>query len=127
MAQICFAKEPILEYKEEYIHTLLIDKKRMYIKPDKDYWLFPGIPKRIDIGLQLWVPYDCIGLITKSIYLGPNIQLDTQTIHDTEGVPSITVVNRGWLPTKLSDEKIIAELTIFPKKECHIVNIKGLS
>lgn len=126
MAQICFAKEPVLEYKES-VHTLLIDKKRMYIKSDKSYWLFPGIPKRINIGLELYIPDTCIGLLTKSIYLSPNIQLDTRTIHDMEGIPSITVVNRGWLPTKLSDEKIIAELTIFPKKECHIVNLEGLS
>ncbi len=124
-----FKKDPILEYEEDK-HVFLIDKTHMYIKPDKSYWLFPGVVKRINLHLQLAIPQNCIGLITKSNFLNSNIQLDTKVIHDTDGVALvlfIEVVNRGWLPKKLSDENIIAELLVIPKTECHIVNMKGQS
>jgi hypothetical protein len=122
------ADVPILEYKE-YRHTLFIDEKRIYIKPDKNYWLFPGIPRKINVGLQLWIPNNCIGLLNKSNCLGLNVQLDTKVIHNIDGIsmPFIEVVNRGWIPIKLDNNAIIAELSIIPKKECYIVNTEGQS
>jgi hypothetical protein len=122
-------KEPVLEYEEDK-HVLLIDKTRIYIKPDKDYWLFPGIVKRICLNLQLTIPEGCIGLLVKSNFLSAKIQFDTKVIHDTDGVALVLfveMVNRSLLPKKLSDENIIAELLVMPKTECHIVNTKGQS
>lgn len=129
-AHICLAKEPILEYKDSQ-HTLLIEGSRIHIRPDKKYWLFPGIPRKINIGLEVWIPNNCIGLLTKSEFLSPNIQLDTQVyndsriIHASKRIPFVYVVNRGWLPTRLNEDRIIAELTIIKKQECHIVNTEG--
>lgn len=129
-ATICFAQEPILEYKDSN-KTLIVDGSRVYIKPDKDYWLFPGIPRKINVDLELWIPNTCIGLLTKSEFVGPNLQLDTEVyndshaIHAVKRIPFLHIVNRGWLPTKLNEDKIIAELTILKKQECHIVNTEG--
>lgn len=123
MTNICLSEEPILEYKET-IQSLLIDKKRIYIKPHKNYWLFPGIPRYIDIGLDLYIPDSCIGLLTKSTYLGPYMQFDTRVIHGIEGISFVWLTNRGFLPVVLQEEQIIAELTIVPKTECHVINIK---
>lgn len=125
-------KEPILEYKDSY-STLLCGNSNLYIRPDKSYWLFPGFPRKINVGLELMIPNQSIGLIIKNEYLGPNLQLDTQVINDSyvihvsKQIPFLYIINRGWLPKKLSNETIIAELIILPKQECHIVNNKGWS
>lgn len=131
--KLCLAKkEPILEYKDS-CSILLCSNSNLFIRPDKSYWLFPGFPRKINIGLELTIPNQSIGLIIKSECLGPNLQLDTQVINDSyvihvpKQIPFLYITNRGWLPKKLSNETIIAELIILPKQECHIVNIEGWS
>jgi hypothetical protein len=108
-----------------------MDGSRVHIKADKSYWLFPGFPRKINVDLELWIPNSSLGLLTKSEFLGPNLQLDTVVINDSnvihaaKRIPFLYITNRGWFPTKLTDDKIIAELTILPKQECHILNTEG--
>jgi hypothetical protein len=91
--------------------------------------LFPGIPRKINVDLSLWIPDNHVGLLMKSNSIGINIHVDTIAVYDMDNIPisHIEVVNRGLFPVILDSNKIIAELLIIPNAECHMVNIKGQS
>lgn len=118
--------ELMLEFKGNS-NVLLMNRKRMYIRTCKKYLLFPGIPRKINIDLSLWVPDNHVGLLMKSDCVSINIHMDTMAIYDVDNNPIqyIEVVNRGLFPVILNSNKIIAELLIVPNAECHMVNIKG--
>lgn len=117
-------EDAILEYEEE--ENILVTKgQNIYLKADKNRWLFPNFPTDIKIGLHLRIPDDCVALLVKSVYLDTNIQLDTRIIHDDQKISYLRIMHRGLFPTKISKHEIIAELIIIPKVECHIINSKG--
>lgn len=130
MALITLAKpeEPILEYREFLPEpALIMEDNNPMIKSNQKLWIFPGCTARIDIGLEIWIPKGHIGLIVKDeSSLRPNLQLDTIVIYNS-GCVNIRITNRGWLPTKITQDDVLAHLLIVSITECHIINIDGQS
>ena len=125
-------RDQILEYIETKETPALLfgnDYDGLHIKANQNVWLFPGKTKFIFTGLYLLIPDNCIGLIIQSKYLTDKIHVATQIIDDDVKGHHITIsiTNRSLLPIKLTTEHIIADLTILPKIECHVINAKEQS
>lgn len=120
-------KDIILEYQEDsHCHTMICNSngKELYVASEINKWLFPKKTYFIPTGIKIWYPDNCIGVLTKCLWINPNLEIIPQLIA-SDGYVIVQVKNTGILPIKISEEEILASLHIVPKLECHVVKVKN--
>ena len=115
-------QENILEYETDTKRrTIICHRQEVYLGIEKDKWIFPGrtyvLPTHVKI---LSIPPNTVGLITRCPWVKSNIDVVPQIIR-YGGYIFIEVRNIGFLPTRISAEQILANLTILNRPDCHIV------
>lgn len=118
-------KENILEYQSDsHCHTMICSNQEMYVASEVDKWLFPGKIYTIPTGIRLWLPENSVVMLTRCPWLNQKIEVIPQIIMNDSFV-CVQVRNIGILPTKIQEEEMLGALTVVPRLECHIINVRG--
>ena len=119
-------KENILEYQSDASCQTIrhYDNSEIYIASEIDKWLFPGKIYTIPTGVRIWLPEESVAMLTRNSMLNPKIEIIPQVILNDTYI-EIQVRNIGILPVKIMEEEILAIMSVVPRLECHIINIRG--
>ena len=118
-------KDNILEYQvDSNYHTMVYVKQEIYLASAINKWIFPGKIYTIRTCTRISLPENSIAVLTRCPWVRKKIQVVPQIIVN-DGFIDIQVQNIGFLPTTIIEEELLASLTIVPRTECHIVELKS--
>ena len=91
----------------------------------QNQWVFPFFKKKIKFNIKdIYLPSDCIGIITDSYQNVYDYKVITKRIISHEYDYFIKIRSRKLLPFKIKKGWNIALLSIIPSIECHTVIFK---